>query len=472
MKQLWTRYTPGYLVSILYMLQSSNYQLGEYFSWYHRTNNFRHVMKRRQLDVTKKILLLGIAAGIIIVTVVLLAVVFAFNNLVIISIILLVGLPWIIAYGIVAPLWIGRTIIQLPRERRIIADAHEILAAHPATKIAIAGSYGKTTAKEILLSVLSEGKKVAATPGSMNTLIGISRFAAKLDGDEDILIFELGESHVGDVRELCELVQPDVGVITGINEAHLSSFKTLERTVDTIFELHDYLGKKPVYANVESPLVRERLKNISGIQSFGHSGTSGWVVSDAKVSIHGTSFSIRKKGEIIWAQTGILGIQNIGILSVAVAIADSFGLTQSQIVEGLKKVQPFEHRMQPSRLHGAWVIDDTYNGNSEGVAAGLKLLKQLDAKRRIYITPGLVEQGEKTEEVHVKIGKQIADVADVVVLMQNSVTDYIAAGLQDKKYKGKLLVVDDPLYFYKNLDQFVATGDVVLMQNDWTDNYA
>lgn len=128
--------------------------------------------------------------------------------------------------------------------------------------------------------------------------------------------------------------------------------------------------------------------------------------------------------------------------------------------------------MQPRQLHGAWIIDDTYNGNSEGVKAGLKLLGQLDANRRVYVTPGLVEQGDKTKEVHVKIGREIGEVADVVVLMQNSVTDYISDGLREVQYAGRLLVVDDPLNFYTHLDQFVAVGDVVLMQNDWTDNYA
>ena len=100
------------------------------------------------------------------------------------------------------------------------------------------------------------------------------------------------------------------------------------------------------------------------------------------------------------------------------------------------------------------------------------LLKGLDAKRRIYVTPGLVEQGDKNREIHEQIGLQIAKVADVVVLMQNSVTDYICNGLKNGKYKGQLIIIDDPLEFYTNLDHFVVKGDIVLMQNDWTDNFA
>jgi len=137
----------------------------------------------------------------------------------------------------------------------------------------------------------------------------------------------------------------------------------------------------------------------------------------------------------------------------------------------MRKVRPFEHRMDPRPMHGAWIIDDTYNGNSQGVAAGLAFLKKSGARRRVYVTPGLVEQGSKTQEVHEEIGARIASSVDVVVLMQNSVTEYIKAGLKKRNFKGKLLEVSDPLQFYTNLDQFVAAGDIVLMQNDWTDNY-
>jgi len=435
-------------------------------------------MKRRKLDYTKKARLLLVFAWVILLAtyvgsflLLIQSVVLASVLLAGLAIILLAVSPLVLAYGIAVPLWLGYKIIQAPKQRQMVEAARQTLSNHPALKIAVAGSYGKTTAKEVLRTVLGEGKRVAFTPGNMNTIIGISRFAQSLDGDEDILIFELGEERVGDVRELCALIQPDIGVITGVNEAHLSSFGTLDRTVATIFELEDYLGDKPLYKNKESPLVASKIKS-NDILAFSRSGTDGWRVGDVQTDIHGTTFSVKKDAKTTSVHTGLLGNHNIGVITAAVAIADSVGLSTSQIVDGIKKTVPFEHRMQPRQMQGAWVIDDTYNGNSEGVQVGLLLLKELDAKRRIYITPGLVEQGDKTREVHVKIGRQIAEVADVVVLMQNSVTDYIIDGLRKAKFGGRMLVVDNPLEFYTNLDHFVASGDVVLMQNDWTDNYA
>lgn len=167
----------------------------------------------------------------------------------------------------------------------------------------------------------------------------------------------------------------------------------------------------------------------------------------------------------------MIGEHTIGVTSAVVALAHELGVTKKQIEAGMRRVLPFEHRMDPRPLHGAWIIDDTYNGNSLGVAAGLAFLKSSGARRRVYVTPGLVETGAAAESVHEEIGKQIAVSADVVVLMKNSVTEYIKAGLLKKKFAGTLIEVDNPLEFYTNLEHFVAMGDIVLMQNDWTDNY-
>jgi UDP-N-acetylmuramyl pentapeptide synthase len=101
------------------------------------------------------------------------------------------------------------------------------------------------------------------------------------------------------------------------------------------------------------------------------------------------------------------------------------------------------------------------------------MISQLDAKRKIYVTPGLVEQGIKTEVVHIELGKLIVQAKlDVVVLMQNSVCGFIRKSLEVNDFKGELRIESDPLNFYNNLQYEVAAGDLVLMQNDWTDNYA
>lgn len=478
MRHYWTRFLISYPKTIVYMLQSSEYRLKDYFSWLHRSVDMRLIMKRRKLDYTKKARLLLafiwvklLAIYLLSLALIIISIYITNYFIIILAVFLLFMSPLIIAYGVSIPLWLGQKLIQEPKSRKIIASAQQIFAKHPALKIAIAGSYGKTTAKEILRTVLGETKRIAFTPGNMNTPIGISRFAQTLNGDEEIIIFELGEEKVGDILELCELVQPEMGIITGINEAHLSSFGAIEKTVATVFELEDYLGQKVLYKSKENLLVAEKISDSDNL-AFDRTGVNGWRVSEIKTDISGTSFIAKKDEKMIMAHTGIIGAHNVGIITVVIDIADSLGLSPKQITDGIAKTVPFEHRMQPRNLHGAWIIDDTYNGNTDGIKTGLLLLKELKAVRRIYVTPGLVEQGSKTKKIHQKIGEQIAKVADVVVLVQNSVTDYIFEGLQKAKFNGKLIIIDDPLEFYTNLEHFVANGDVVLMQNDWTDNYA
>ncbi len=453
------------------MLQNSGYNIPEYLAWVWRTSNFDRVMYRKQLIATKKAQSLKVLLWLIVCVVFSISLALIFSGFWPLSLLLVAISPWILAYGIVIPLWLGYVFVQKPREKQMIIVAKKIIANHKATKIAIAGSYGKTTAKEALLIALSEGKNVAATPGNQNTLIGISRFAHTLTGDEDILIFELGESHVGDIQELSELTRPDIGIITGINEAHLKTFKTLERTVATIFELETYLGNKPLYKNMESSLVRDRADKNDRL-GFSSGGIGDWKVQKSKTSFDGTEFTLQKDKDTITIKTGLLGLHTVGIMSVVTVIAkEELGLSDQQIQVGLGKLKPVEHRLQPRHQHGAWIIDDTYNGNIEGVEVGLELLKSLPAKRRVYVTPGLVEQGAKSTQIHQKIGGLIANVADEVVLMKNSTTDTIVEGLDKAGYKGKVTIVKDPLAFYTNIDQVVARGDVVLMQNDWTDNY-
>jgi len=191
-----------------------------------------------------------------------------------------------------------------------------------------------------------------------------------------------------------------------------------------------------------------------------------------KTSIHGVSFLMKKGTKTLSLQSLLLGRHQVGPLALAVALAEKIGLSDEQIKRGISKIEPFEHRMQPREAGGAWIIDDTYNGNIEGMLAGLRLLKELPARRKVYVTPGLVDQGKDSAAIHHQLGKAIVRARpDLIILMKHSVTDGIIRGIRDEKYNGQLVIEEDPLNFYNNLDQFVAAGDLVLLQNDWPDNY-
>lgn len=477
MKALIALYTPRFTTTIVYMLQSTEYQLVPYLAWFWRTQNFGRVMYRRTLNYTRvaRALLLLVRAGMYsqIILGICLIVVSALNDydeLIYFGIAIVLFAPILWAHLMIAPIILGRIFITKPRERRLIAASEKIFNDFQGVKIAVAGSYGKTTVKELLLTVLSEGKKVAATPGNRNVTISHARFAQKLEGDEDVIIIEYGEGQPGDVAKFAAYTTPQKVIITGIAPAHLDKYKILAAAAEDIFSATKDVEASDVYANSDSMEMQPYIKD--SFNTYSHKGGMGWKVSDVQMSISGMSFKLERDKVKLQLQTGLLGEHLIGPLVLVVALAYELGLTPEQIEAGIAKTKPYEHRMQPYQLGGAWVIDDSYNGNIEGIRAGTELLAKLDAKRKVYVTPGLVDQGKETKRVHEEIGRLIAkSKPDEVVLMQNSVTFHIQSGLAAGKYTGKITVIDKPLDFYNNLEHFVAAGDIIMLQNDWPDNY-
>ncbi len=477
MQSLISLYKLSYPRSLVYMLQSSEYVVKPYLIWVWRTNDFSKVMNRRTLVYTRaaRLLLLALRLGILLQ--ILIGVLFIYlgakNSLaggVVFGIALIISYPFVWAYLLILPLILGRYFINGPKSLREIEESKQIFANHPGIKIAVAGSYGKTTMKELLTSVLSEKLVVASTPANKNVSLSHAKFATKLKGNEDVLVIEYGEGEPGDVARFASITAPTHGVITGLAPAHLDKYHSMQEAGEDIFSLADYLKNKNVFVNTDSQSVNPFIKE--DFELFNHKEALGWKISGIKVDINGTSFEMKKDSQILKLRSAVVGRHQVGYLAFASAFALRLGLSKEQVVAAISKTKPFEHRLQPYKLADAWVIDDTYNGNLEGIRAGTQLLKDLSAKRKIYITPGLVDQGVENENVHIEIGKLIADASpDSVVLMKNSVTKYIREGLKIGKYSGKLSIEADPLTFYTNLNHFVASGDLVVMQNDWPDNY-
>lgn len=479
MRSWLSQFSPRFPEAIAYMLQSVEYEVGPYLAWLHRVEDFRSVMSRRNLDNTAVakaftwFMRLGIAMqviaggyGAVVSSVV------GQWHWVLFGLLVVVLSPIIWSYLVLFPLVIARRLVIVPRQQRYRRETKSILANHAGVKIAVAGSYGKTTMKELLLTVLSEGKKVAATPANKNVASAHYSFAKKLEGDEDVIVVEFGEGKPGDVESFTETVQPDVGVITGLAPAHLDQYGTFQAAARDIFSLADYLDdSKPVYVNADSENIQPYLE--PEYITYTSAGLKDWKTGDIRVGIDGTTFKLSRDGQALKLHSGLLGKHLVGVLSAAAVIALELGLSPKQVEAGIAKTLPYEHRMKPYPLSGGWVIDDAYNGNIEGIKAGTELLGELEAGRKIYVTPGLVDQGEETEQVHVQAGKLIAGAKpDLVVLMNNSVTEYIQQGLSEAGYKGEVRVEHHPLQFYTGLDQFLAAGDVCMLQNDWTDNYA
>jgi UDP-N-acetylmuramoyl-tripeptide--D-alanyl-D-alanine ligase len=471
-------YLPSYAATLVYMLQNTEYRGWPYLKWLWRTQDFSKVERRRQLQRTTaaRILVLTLGCGMIaqILAGLLLISLWYWQGFAggwAFGLALIVSYPVVWAHLILLPLIAGRIIIIKPRERWLVLHSEQIFKRHKGLKIAIAGSYGKTSMKELLLTVLGESKKVAATPANKNVSLSHAQFAKSLKGDEEILLIEYGEGAPGDVANFTRNTHPTHAVITGVAAAHLDRYKTVSNAGKDIFSVTHHLAEEQVFVNHESPDAQPFIK--PGFKLYDRHGALGWEISHVVTTIKGLSLTMTKGQQILKLQSALLGSHNLGPLGFVAALAHQFGMTEEAIVKGVSQTKPFEHRMQPYQLNGAWVIDDTYNGNLEGIRAGTALLKELKARHKLYVTPGLVDQGQETGPIHQEVGRLIATSgADTVILIKHSVTDFIKEGLAAAHFQGELIVEPNPLDFYSNISQFVADGDLLLMQNDWPDNYA
>lgn len=354
-----------------------------------------------------------------------------------------------VAVAILSPLdYVAKTML--------IARAKRKLGTMPRLKIiGIAGSYGKTTVKEFVAAVLKEKYAVLVTPENINTPLGIGRLLLRtLTPQTEILVIEMGEYYRGDVAEICALTPPDIAVVTGINEAHLERLKTLENTVATIFEVVD-CSKSGATAvlNVDD-------ENVS---AYFESHTKNHPVA---------CFSHKDNSAGIFP-TKLLGRYALGSAMAAVRVGRLLGVGEEAIKRGIASVAPIEHRLQPIQSAGGiLVIDDSYNGNPEGVHEAILTLSKYADRRKIFITPGLVEMGDIAPTLHETIGRELALVADIVILIKNSVTPSIAKGLEQAGFaKDRIIWFNSALEAHAGLKDILKQNDVILFQNDWGDNY-
>ena len=478
MKALLSFYRPQYATVLVYMLQNVEYRPGPYLAWFWRTQNFNAVMKRRRLERTgpARLLLTALRVGMFLQAAVGISLIVLWLWLGLpagwqLGLGLLLSYPIVWAHLVTIPLAIGDILIVRPRQRKAISSSEKIFADHSGLRIAVLGSYGKTTMKELLCTVLGESKKVAATPGNKNVSVSHAQYAHGLDGDEDVLVIEYGEGKPGDVRRFARHTHPTHAVITGFAPAHLDRYRNLNNIAKDLFSVGEFVDAERVYVTTEAEGIAGYIGK--GMQGFNGSGALGWTVSEVVVNADSTAFILAKSKRKLHLTSGLIGRHNVGPLAFVAAFALELGLSDQEVTAGIAKTVPFEHRMQPRQVHGAILIDDTYNGNLQGVRVGTALLGELKSRRKWYVSPGLVDQGIQADAIHRQMGELIAAAKpDIVVLMANSAQPHIARGLADSDFGGELRIEHDPLRFYTDLPHFVAAGDLVLMQNDWTDNYA
>lgn len=372
--------------------------------------------------------------------------------------------------------------IMLPYEtlhnRSFVKRAKKKLASHNnLIKIAITGSYAKTSVKNILTTMLSKKFNVCCSPLNYNTPLGLSKTVLEhLTVRDQVLVAEMGARYVGDIKELCDLIEPEIGLITGIGNQHLLTFKTKENLIKTKSELTDYIcsknGKMFFNAQNEESVDLFNKCSCEKVLSNPFNENDTLYAKDIEHNQMGVTFTLVYKGKEYKTRANLLGSHNVSNIILCANVCLSLGISIEQIVEAIEMLMPSPHRLAltPS-ANSLIVIDDAYNASVEGSRAALDVLASYKSTK-VVITPGLVELGKEQFECNVEFGKAMAAVADYVIVDGTFNYQALEKGLLEGGMAAdKILRAGSLKQAVTLLRDITEPGDVVLFENDLPDNY-
>lgn len=375
-------------------------------------------------------------------------------------------------------------VVISPVERAITRwyynDARRRLRAMPHLKIiGITGSFGKTSTKHFLYRLLSERYNVLMTPGNFNTTLGVVRTIREhLKPHHEVFIVEMGAKQRGDIKEICDLVSPDMGIVTSVGEMHLETFGSVESVARTKFELIEALPEGGFgVVNIDSEAAMRYIVE-SGIKVNTYAveaQNADYRATNIQYCASETRFDVAKCQDLDEGYaTHILGRGNILNITAALAIAEKMGISLDSRRRAVRQIEQVEHRLSLRSDGGVTILDDAYNSNPTGARMALEVLSKFDTEGcRYVVTPGFVEMGVKQYQNNRAFGRDIAAARVDRVYVVNEVNrEAITTGLREGLYpEDRVVAVASFAEAMADLGPRLRSGDVVLYENDLPDSF-
>lgn len=485
------------LKSHLYVLQLLEYDPDRFVVWVFKNWGFFPLEKKGRLGWSPKARLLFVGSVLIQLIISLVLIVVAsrgHSRLSLIPTLTVLMVANLIMYFIpLIPLTLALFLLQ-PFEFLwmfyLVSKASGIIKSHKNLRVVgVTGSFGKTSVKHILSQLLAKKFKAAATPESYNKRVSIANtIINNVKPETQILIVEMGAYQPGEIREICHLVKPEIGIVTGISNQHLERFGSLENIKKAKNELIEGLPRKG-YAlfNLDNPGSKELFEKCP-IKKEGYS------LSETKIEIKNESTHFSLFGQNVWAS--LLGRHNVLNILAATKTALYLGVTKEEIVENVKHIQPAPHRLELIRgPNDALIIDDAYSSNVEGYKAAFDLVRVYQNYPKVLVTPGLVELGLKQNEENSKMAKAAADIFDYAIIVNRINRSPLVAGfveygwtlynpiLEEKPERWQVayegIKKDKIVFAAKDLNEATQeifpkisrSGSLILLENDLPDIY-
>lgn len=341
---------------------------------------------------------------------------------------------------------------------------------HGLKVIAFSGSYGKTSTKSIAAHILSQTAPTLTTGRSINTPLGIAQIILnELKPEHQYFLVELGEYYPGDITELCEFIQPDFGVVTPLGRQHLERMGDLATIARTIVELAQYLKINQQVLIHES--LQPFLTDWTQWQFYGTSPASQWRLEAGKVTRAGTEGTAVTPTQTQSIFTPLFGTHQLVNALPGLWLSQQLGLDTTTACKRLATLPYVPHRHEPIFTeNNVLILDNGYNSNPDSAETSLQLLKELPGSHKLVVTPGFVELGSASPELHHKFGEQLAAVADAIVILDSPDSMSLkqgwldAGGSADKIFTAKTqeaavallqpyLIADSVLLFENNIPE-------------------
>ena len=333
--------------------------------------------------------------------------------------------------------------------------------------VGVTGSAGKTTTKDVIAEMLSEGLSggmtTAKTEGNLNNHVGLPLSLLRMDDQARVAVLEMGMNHAGEIRELAEIAKPNVGVVTNVGWAHMESFDSIEGIAAAKRELIEALPHDgTAVLNSDDPRVAAFAEAHKGpVVTFGESEKATVRAEDVKFSEDGLTFRVGTTR----FESPLTGRHSVSNLLAGIAVAGIYGITPDRLTDRVRNIQPGKMRGERLQHRGILVFNDCYNSNPDAARAMLAVLRDTPARRRIAVLGEMLELGRWAEPLHRDVGNYAAECGiDVLVGLRGAACYMLDAAKRSGLRADAAFFFDDPVPAGQLVRSLAQPGDAVLFK--------
>ena len=374
------------------------------------------------------------------------------------------------------PVPTGKVIIYVHDTLRSLQDlAHFLRMKRNVPVVAVTGSNGKTTTKEMIYTIVSSKMKTLKNDGNLNNHIGLPLSITRLKGDEDVIVLEMGMNARGEIRRLCEIAVPSHGVITNVGTAHVGKLGSYEAVREAKLEILDGLSVAVINADDVQLMHGVGLKEFGGqIVTFGINNESDVMAKNVKPTEQGSTFEMEIRGrESAQFRLTVPGLFNVYNALAASAVSVSLGMGVDEIRTALETYRGIPMRFEVIRKKGMTVINDAYNANPSSMEQSIReLLRIRTAGRAVAILGDMHELDEFSEKAHRDVGGLVAALGLEVFVAVGDMMSFAA----EEAVKSRVTLAGPEVYTFKNINEarnhimdILKTGDTVLIKGSRTE---